>query len=101
MFARVMHAEDGSTLSLSRNSEFPNLGYGFGVISITPGSRDFLRVRRVGCGKGENAPKTIRAGLRREVSMARVREARISRKTGKTRARNANRPTFGVVGLLV
>jgi len=42
--------------SSDRNFDFPNLGYGFRVISITPGSRDFESLEsRVANGRERSA----------------------------------------------
>ena len=51
----VMSADDAIGCFLSRNSEFPKLGYGFRVIFITPGSRDF-ETRESSGRRGRNQP---------------------------------------------
>ena len=94
MFARVMHAEDGSTLSLSRNSEFPKSGYGFGVISITPGSGDLET--RESCGRRErNQPLLMSCRLAesgRDRESSRVRN--LEKHWGKCRTKQTGRRSW-------
>jgi hypothetical protein len=94
MFARVMHAEDGSTLSLSRNSEFPKSGYGFGVISITPGSGDLET--RESCGRRErNQPLLMSCRLAesgRDRESSRVRN--LEKHWGKCRTKKTGRRSW-------
>jgi hypothetical protein len=47
-----------ATLLRSRNFDFPNLGYGVGAISITPGSRDF-ETRESSGRRERNQPKRM------------------------------------------